>query len=308
LLAWALRAAFAAAAQGCECVLPATMPVIRKCLLSRPPPHHHTHTHAPDPPPPCVPDRPTRPQAALAGLAAADPDRVHLRIAGLGVHGAATLADFLPKKKSVADTPTVAVVAMWPGADVGWLVVPAADADAVPREFRGAFPDALVVRAQDVTLRRWLGKGGFGDAYEATARGDTFVVKVCCCVRFAPPCIRSPQEWCVCPSECVRAACVFVRACMRGVWLVSGRCRICLFENCMPGRDAAPVHDRLCPLSSANGCPLGTRQCTCLRTFPCTASRCPAPRTCACCWVCWRRYNPFCPARAAARSSSPWWA
>ncbi len=157
-----------------------------------------------------MPDRPTRPQAALAGFTAADPDRVHLRIAGLGVHGAATLADFLPKKKSVADTPTVAVVAMWSAADVGWPVVPAAVADAVPREFRDAIPDALVVRAQDVTLRRWLGKGGFGDAYEATAREDTFVVKVCCCARLPRHVYAARRR----SGECVRVgACSYVRAC-----------------------------------------------------------------------------------------------
>ena len=139
-----------------------------------------THPHL-NHAPPCVPDRPTRPQAALAGLTAADPDRVHLRIAGLGVHGAATLADFLPSKKFPTDKPTVAAVAMWPGADAGWPVVPAVDADEVPREFRGAIPDALVVRAQDVTLLKWLGKGSFGDAYKARARGDTCVVKVRLC-------------------------------------------------------------------------------------------------------------------------------
>ena len=125
-----------------------------------------------------MPDRPTRPQAALAGLTAADPDRVHLRIAGLGVHGAATLADFLPSKKFPTDKPTVAAVAMWPGADVGWPVVPAADADAVPREFRGAIPDALVVRAQDVTLLKWLGVGCSGMVFKALVRGKIVAVKV----------------------------------------------------------------------------------------------------------------------------------
>jgi hypothetical protein len=105
---------------------------------------------------------------------------VHLRIAGLGVRGDATLADFLRRNRSPADPPTVAGVAVWPSPDEGWPDVPAADADDVPPEYRGVIPDGLLVRPQDVVLEKWLGKGSFGDAYKAGARGSAVVVKVRC--------------------------------------------------------------------------------------------------------------------------------
>jgi hypothetical protein len=105
---------------------------------------------------------------------------VHLRIAGLGVRGDATLANFLRRNQSPADPPTVAAVGVWPSPDEGWPDVPAADADAVPPEYRGVIPDELLVRPQDVVLEKWLGSGSFGDAYEAGAGGKAVVVKVRC--------------------------------------------------------------------------------------------------------------------------------
>ncbi len=118
------------------------------------------------------------PQAALAALTHADPKHAHLRIAGLGVRGDATLADFLPRKKFTSDRPTVAAVEMWPSAEVGWPVVPSAHADVVPPEYRGVIPDELLVPAQDVTLLKWLGVGCSGMVFKALVRGKIVAVKV----------------------------------------------------------------------------------------------------------------------------------
>jgi hypothetical protein len=105
--------------------------------------------------------------------------RTHLRIAGLGVRGDATLADFLPRSMHPSDRPTVAAVEVWPSPDVGWPVVPTAHADVVPPEYRGVIPDELLVPAQDVTLLKWLGRGSFGEVYKALFRGCVCAVKVC---------------------------------------------------------------------------------------------------------------------------------
>ncbi len=134
-------------------------------------------------PPPPNPPLLARPctQSAFPDLAPADPSRVHLRIAGLGVRGDATLADFLRRSRSLSDPPSVAAVVVWPSPDKGWPDVPAADADDVPPEYRGVIPDELLVRPQDVVLEKWLGKGSFGDAYKAAVGGSVVVVKVRCC-------------------------------------------------------------------------------------------------------------------------------
>jgi hypothetical protein len=123
------------------------------------------------------------PQEACGPAAPAVAAEMLLCVVGCAVEDHATVAAFLPRKRSPADRPAVSPIHVRTARDPPLPPALAGVARVVAPGF-GDIPQELIIPQEDVTLLGWLGAGAVGDAFSALLRGRTR-----CVMKVRMPCV-----------------------------------------------------------------------------------------------------------------------